>query len=91
MCEEFLNRRRSQLVLDQQPARKNVCVWIFRAIVSKADRRSGATLGTPFKNEPAWHDLVLSTTFMARRRVCSIFGLNQFFERGDRARNAGIS
>jgi hypothetical protein len=53
--------------------------------VCKAYRRSGATLGAPFKNEPPRHDLVLSTQIIARRRVRYILCLNQKLERGERA------
>ena len=60
----------------------NVCVMCK---ASKAIWR--ATLGAPFKNQRFWHDLVLSTKIIARRRVGLIFGLNQVFERSDRAEN----
>ena len=40
---------------------------------------TGATLGTPFKSEPFSHDLVLSTKFIARRRVDSVLGFESDF------------
>ena len=74
-------------MLDQQPAREIVCT---RKINARKARKL-ATLGPPFKFEPFWHDLVLSTQIIAGRRVCSILGLNQVFERGLRARNAEMN
>jgi hypothetical protein len=60
----------------QQPARDRVmctrvsmfsCVQISSRARRKAKTR--ATLGIPFKNEGSWHVLVLSTKFIAGRRV----------------------
>ena len=87
-ARKFLNERRSILVLVDQPARArcvhvkiNACVCV--CVMCKAWER--ATLGPPFKIERKSHVLVLSTQIIARRRVAWNFGLNQFFERSDRA------
>ena len=71
-------------MVDEQPARKLMCA---RKINARKARKL-ATLGTPFILNGFWHDLVLSGRNIAGRRVCSILGLNQVFERGDRANKA---
>ena len=64
--------RRSILVLDDQPARKHVCVKDQGAYVS-----SRATLGRPFKMKGISLDLVLSGAKMRGRRVRGFWLMNR--------------
>ena len=97
MCEENRERRLLIFGAGRATGARYICmpVQCYRAIVGKvcdvmcvSKPRTKATLGPPFKMKAFWHVLVLSTTFIARRRVAWNFGLNQFFERGDRAKHS---
>ena len=88
---KFVKGCRSILVRRQQPARTIVCapVHCSRDVCAQCvwcKTRAKATLGTPFKVGGREHQSRSFGRNIAGRRVCSILGLNQVFERGDRAK-----